>query len=121
MTTPRQPTHDAVAAAASAAGTTAGEGLLSILPSWLVSGGMAALASEALFGLFALAVLISAAAGGGGSDVPGEGEEESTAFVENQVEAPEEELTVIDPPEMESLTTALCDREEEELKNSTRA
>ena len=120
MTTPRQPTHDAVAAAASAAGTTAGEGLLSILPSWIVSGGLAALASEALFGLFALAVLISAAAGGGGSDVPGEGGEESTASGENQVEAPEEELTVIDPPEMESLTTSPFDKEEEKL-NSTRA
>ncbi|EJK77329.1 hypothetical protein THAOC_00847, partial [Thalassiosira oceanica] len=114
-------TSDELAAGADALGAGAGEaadavaghhrrqGLLSILPSWFVSGGLAALASdalfwacshEALFGLFALAVLMSAVVGGGRSNVPGEGGEGLTASGGNHLEAPEEGLGTI----------AQCDR-----------
>lgn len=38
----------------------AGAGVLSMLPGWLVSGGLAALASEVAFGIFAIFVLLKA-------------------------------------------------------------
>ena len=62
-------TTDAIINAASSSGESlgvdslavaAGDGILSVLPSWLVSGGLVALASELAFAVFALVLLLKA-------------------------------------------------------------
>jgi hypothetical protein len=47
----------------------AGAGVLSMLPGWLVSGGLAALASEVAFAVFAIVLLFGAGNSSSGEDV----------------------------------------------------
>jgi hypothetical protein len=70
----------------------AGAGILSMLPSWLISGGLAALASEVAFGLFAIFVLLKAGGSAAGGVV--EAAKEGLIPKENNDGAREELVTL---------------------------
>ena len=91
-----------------------GEGVLSFLPAWLVSGGLAAIASEAAFALFALFLLLKA----GGSGVVKSEDRSESISADTDKETLESEEVIVDALETsseEKATKTLLEESESEL------
>ena len=72
-----------------------GEGVLSFLPGWLVSGGLAAIASEAAFALFALFLLLKAG-GSSASEVVKLKDKSESIIADTDKETLESEEVIVD-------------------------
>ena len=95
-----------------------GEGVLSFLPAWLVSGGLAAIASEAAFALFALFLLLKAGSSGSASEVVKSEDKSESIIADTDKETLESEEVIVDALETsteEKATETLLEESESEL------